>query len=574
MIVDARKLEANAILEADIAIVGAGAAGITLARVLANRSEKMNILLIEGGGERYDFKDQSKYFSGDEEHHPHHPPLDLYRRRMLGGTTSIWGGRCIPMEKSDFRERRELGRAGWPVSYDEVARFYPRALDFLEAGACEYTAGKALPGEASDLAPVSRKTGLVLDELERFSPPTNLGTRYRKDLETTPNIRVLVNATCTEIMTDSSGDKAEGLSLRAGDKSLTVKARKTVIAAGGIETPRLLLCSRRVRSNGLGNNSDQVGRNYMTHIVGDLGHISFSSAPDTLRIDYEKSHDDVWCRRLLLLDEKTRLDNGLHNFVLRPTIPAIHDPVHGSAILSAAFFAKRFLIPEYARRLSSMPAGETTTEWPLVAHAKNLVLGTPAFISFASFWARKRLIPRRRLPSLFLPSASGTYPLEFTVEELPNPDSRIKLIRETDPNGMNRLSVSWDVPTEFPAQLLKIYKLVAREAQAGGLGSVILTDKEEEQVLERCYAQGGHHMGTARMSSAASNGVVDPDLQVWGTRGLYVLGSAVFPTCGYANPTLTIVALALRLADHLAEATVKSTGRQYSQIVKSVEKVH
>ncbi len=574
MIVDARSLDSDAILQTDIAVVGSGAAGITLALELARRQVKADILLIEGGGEHYDFKDQSKYFSGDDVNHPHHPPLDLYRRRMLGGTTSIWGGRCIQMEQSDFLAQRSLGRAGWPVPYDEVARFYPRALKILEAGRSEYTAREAFPGEAFDLAPVKHKTGLVLDELERFSLPTDLGKRYRKELEAAPNIRILVHATCTEILTDASGNIAEGLSLCASGKSLTVRARKTVIAAGGLETPRLLLCSARVRKNGLGNGSDQVGRNYMTHIVGDLGQISFAAPPSRLKIDYEKSYDGVWCRRLILLDEKTRSDNGLPNFVLRPTIPAIHDPAHRSPILSAAFFAKRFLISEYARRLASMPPGETTTKWPLAAHARNLAFGAPELFKFASFWARKRLLPRRQLPSLFLPSASGTYPLEFTVEEMANANSRVMLSRESDPNGMNRLSVTWGVPDEFPAQLLKIYKLVAREADAGGLGKVTVSEKEQEQVLELCHAQGGHHIGTARMSSTPSSGVVDPNLQVWGTRGLYVLGSSVFPTCGFANPTLTIAALALRLAEHIAEESIGCAGSQTSRNARLTEKVY
>jgi hypothetical protein len=145
-----------------------------------------------------------------------------------------------------------------------------------------------------------------------------------------------------------------------------------------------------------------------------------------------------------------------------------------------------------------MPSGEIRTEWPLAAHARNLFLGAPELFSFTYDWTRKRLLPRRRLPSLFQPSASGSCPLEFTVEELPNPNSRIKLNRETDPNGMNRLSVTWGVPSEFPEKLLKIYEIVAREARKGGLGSVTLSEREKEQMLERCHAQGGHHIGTVQ----------------------------------------------------------------------------
>lgn len=159
------------------------------------------------------------------------------------------------------------------------------------------------------------------------------------------------------------------------------------------------------------------------------------------------------------------------------------------------------------------------------------------------------------------------------MEELADAGSRIQLGEDTDPNSMPGISVSWRVAPDFPEQLLKIYDTFERAARASGLGDVVVSETEQEQVLERCHSQGGHHIGTAHMSSTPSDGVVDGDLQVWVTRGLYVLGSAVFPTCGFANPTLTIVALALRLAERLAEVSLNSDRKQLLPIAGSLENV-
>lgn len=551
MIEDARRLEPGTRLAADVAIIGSGAAGVALALALARKSPRARVLLLEAGGKNHDIKEQSRHFAG-EVSDPRHPPLNLYRRRMLGGTTSVWGGRCIAMEPDDFAARPDLGRPGWPVSYPDIARYYARALELLEAGACAFDAAQALPDAPPGMGPVRPGTGLVVDRVERFSPPTNLGTRYAGELEAAPNIRVLLNAPCVEIVTTGSGGKVQGLVLRAGGNLLQAAARNIVIAAGGLETPRLMLWSARA---GRGWISPHLGRHYMTHYTGDLGHIRFAHPPERLQLGYAMSHDGIWCRRLLQLDQRTRRENGLVNFVLRPSIGAIHDPAHGNSILSAAFLTKRFLIPEYARRLASMPAEPGASAMPPVAlHLRNLATGMPGLLKFTGNWTRQRILPRRKLPSLFLPRANGVYPLEFNAEQIADPRSAVALSRERDPNGVPLLSVNWRMAPDFPERLLGIYDVMGRCLRASGLGEIVLTGAERNLAPERCQSQGGHHMGTARMSSAPGEGVVDPDLQVWGTPGLYVLGSAVFPTCGFANPTLTIVALALRLADRLAAA--------------------
>lgn len=564
MIESARSFDDGTLLDCDVAIVGAGAAGITLALGLMEKAPKLDVLLVEAGGRRFDFNAQTAYFAHERLEPDAHPPLELYRRRMLGGTTSVWGGRCIPLSPDDFLPRPEIGRNGWPIGYGDVAAHYPKALEILEGGKAEFTAGETFADASAGLS--REATGeLIADEIERFSPPTDLGKRYGERLASAARVRVLLDAPCVSLTTDESGLRSTGCLLRCGDNSLRVAARATVIAAGGLETPRLLLSSKDAKPNGLGNDHDQVGRTYMTHLFATLGLAKFDKSVGRRDLDYAKSHDGVWCRRMFRLSESARRRHHLPNFVLRPTIPAVADPAHGNAILSAVFFAKRFLVPEYARRLSAMPAdnsaGRQSGAHRLAAHAGNLVRGAPSLLRFTAFWAKNRWLAQRQIPSLFLESAEAAYPLEINLEQLPDPQSRVSLGNGLDPLGMQRLVVNWKPGGDFAAHIGAIYDAFGEAFRRAGLGTIVLPEEQREKIAGACEAQGGHHIGTARMSAEARGGVVDGNCEVWGTKGLFVAGSAVFPTSGFANPTLTISALALRLADHLAATVPASANR-------------
>jgi choline dehydrogenase-like flavoprotein len=552
MIEDARALADGQLVKCDIVIVGAGAAGLSLALAISRLRRDLDLIVVEAGGRSYDFRDQTRYFKAESIGPDAHPPLELYRRRMLGGTTSIWGGRCIPLSPDDFTPRPEINRTGWPIPHSEISKYYPAALDMLDGGLCEFDAQAAFPGTAGSLAPGARPTGLVLDQLERFSPPADLAQHYRAELETSANVRILLNAACTDIKTQDGAERASGVVLKCAGIEISIQAQSTVIAAGGLETTRLLLWSQRHAASAKGSDR-HLGNNYMTHLVADLGKLQFFGPRDALQLDYAKSRDGVWCRRLIQLDQAARRKHGLVNFVLRPSIPAIDDPAHGNAVLSASYFAKRFLIAEYARRLTSSDA--TQAEGParlLAKHGLNMLTGAPDLARFSAFWLRNRILARRKIPSLFLPSDDGCYPLEVNLEQLPESQSRLRLGSSLDPNGLPRLIVDWHPGAQSADQLIKLHNVVGDAMQKARIGRLTLNSSEPEEVLRQCQPQGGHHIGTTRMSSDPKSGVVNADLEMWNTKSLYVLGSSVFPTSGFANPTLTIVALALRLAERLA----------------------
>jgi choline dehydrogenase-like flavoprotein len=215
------------------------------------------------------------------------------------------------------------------------------------------------------------------------------------------------------------------------------------------------------------------------------------------------------------------------------------------------FFVRSLVIPaEYARSLTakhgSFPRLQAWRE-----HIGNIVADIPGLARFSSKWVTRRILAKRKLPSVFLYRRDGKYPLEFNAEQLPSWDSRVTLGGETDSLGMPRLVVQWRHQNAELDSICRAYRVLASAVARSGLGEVELEPDLLNSVQRALVPQGGHHIGTARMGDDASSGVVDPNGEVWGCHGLFVAGTAVLPTSGFANPTLTAVALAFRLAEYL-----------------------
>jgi choline dehydrogenase-like flavoprotein len=533
--------------EVDVAIVGAGAVGVALATRLAGRVGR--IALIEAGGPRYELDQQLNFFKADEVADRRHPPTQLNRRRMLGGTTSVWGGRCIPLDPDDFIPGP--GRSGWPVAFDEVAAHYPHALDFLDAGAPDFTISAALR-TPSGLLSHTTDSDVLLDRIERFSKPTNVWGKWGATLAKTEQVTVLHGAACTEILASPDGNRVLGLRLvTRSNKSLKVLAPIVVLACGGLETPRLLLASRSIRSCGLGNEHDLVGRFYMTHLVGSGGHLRLASPKAGRELDYATTSDGVYVRRLMLLSPAVRRREGLFNIVFRPDIPQIGDPSHRDSILSAMYLVKRFIIAEYARRLVADGDSCGVAGW--CEHVANVALGFPRLAGFGVDWMRRRTFAKRKLPSVFLVRPDGNYPLEFNAEQSPDSESRVLLGSDLCPNGIPRLAVRWRVTEGDLALICHAYQVLRTAFKSNGFGEIQLDPDMPERIRTSVVAQAGHHIGTVRMGQDARTGVVDRYGEVWETKGLFVAGAALFPTSGFANPTLSAVALAFYVAEHLLQ---------------------
>jgi choline dehydrogenase-like flavoprotein len=530
----------------EIAVVGAGAVGVAIASRLAAGFGR--IALIEAGGPKFEFGKQVEFFRAAEISDRRHPPTELNRRRMLGGTTSVWGGRCIPLDREDFLP--DEGRCGWPLTFDEVAAHIPAALEFLRAGRAEFSSALALPG--LPLSPESVDGDLRVDQVERFSEPTNVWKKWGAAFSRSSQVTVIHGAACANIITSAEGARVLGLELRTVlNRSHKILAPSVVLACGGLETPRLLLASRDRKSCGLGNDHDLVGRFYMTHFCGDVGRLRFAHPEIARKFDYGLTPDGVYARRLILLSPAARRREGIPNIVFRPTIPPIADAAHGDPVLSAMFVAKGLITPEYARRLlSQAPEGLSRSSiWR--DHGANIAFGIPNLCGFGVDWLKRRILATRKLPSVFLYRTDATYPLEFNAEQLPNPQSRVQLGAATDPFGVPRLIVQWGPHESEAASICRGYRVLAAAVSKIGLGEIALDPDLPNIMRSNLMPSVGHHIGTARIGQDARSGVVGPDCEVWGTRGLFVAGPAIFPSSGFANPTLTAVALAFRLAEHL-----------------------
>lgn len=535
MILDAHRDVLPAELQAGIVIVGSGAAGITLARELIGRGQ--DVLLLEAGGEAVRPESQDFYRTAAVSPVTHHLGHE-FRRRGWGGTTSLWGGRCIPLEPIDFEVRDWIPHSGWPIPYDAVARFYPAALSICDAGPDRFTADSRLFAATSP--------DLVLDRIERFSLPTDFGKRYRDALAAASDVRVLMNAPVVEIMTDPAGNATTGVEIIVGGQRRHVAAKTVVLAAGGLETTRLLLASRRARATGLGNERDLVGRFYQTHLEGNFGLLTL---PRDARIGYWQDPDGVYVRHYLQLAPAAQRRLQAGQVALRPHYPAIADPSHRNAILSAMYFAKSGLVPEYARIIAGAGGGvpERVRAGTIAAHLRNIVLGAPRIAWFGVDWLRHRSFATRKLPSVVLTHREGRYPVNLNAEQVPNPDSRLMLADETDAHGVPRLAIDWRL-SDTDRMLLSRGLTAISAAMPAGTGFEVA----DLSAAIESVTPISHHMGTARMADDPRTGVVDPNLELFGTKGVYVCGAAAFPTSGFANPTLTIVALALRLAERLA----------------------
>lgn len=548
MIGNAGSIVHGAIIEADVCIIGGGAAGISVALELLNTG--LRIVLLEAGGEEEDRHDQALY-EGEVADASLHSPLDKYRQRRFGGSTTIWGGRCVPLDPIDFEAREWISNSGWPICYREVAQYYPRANTICEAGRCSYQAEESVLGGMRPIVRDFDPVDFTTAHIERFSCPTDFGRRYRQQLASSVTTRVLLHANCTRLVASSDGARIEMAAVRTRDGNcFGVAATQFVLATGALEVVRLLLVSDDVHAAGIGNARGLVGRYYMSHIAGTIGTLRIDRPAEDVWQGYDRAEDGVYCRRRIALRESAQRRERIGNAVFRLHHPRIPDPRHRTGALSAIFLARRMISYEYAKRLESHEP-LTTRAW--LQHLANVGTDAPGVSRFLWHWLRDRVLAERKFPTVIIRPRTNLFSLDFNAEQVPNWNSHVRLIDQTDALGVPRLHVDWRYTDADVQTISSAFRLLQQDIALAGVGDLGLEPDEAniEAVVRRDGAYGGHHIGTARMGLDPTQGVVDGNCRVFGVNNLYIGGSAVFPTSGQANPTLTIVALAVRLARHI-----------------------
>jgi len=548
MIVDADTIEMNACLWADVCVVGGGAAGIALALALSGQG--LRIVLLESGRLRGHAPTQALYAGEVADERLHSPP-DKYRTRRMGGSTAIWGGRCVPFDPFDFDARSQVPDSGWPLSLADLLPFYPQANALAEAGRFSYDAEQALGPNAPPMIRGFASALVTTSSLERFSCPTDFGRRYARRLQLAGDLKVLLGANCTAVRLAAGALAVDEMEVRTlAGRQFRVAVRAAVIATGGLETARLLLASRDVAPAGIGNEHDVVGRYYMCHIAGNVGNLTFSGATRDVRHGYEITPEGVYCRRRLAVAGSEQQRRGLANAVARLHFPRITDPAHRNGVLSGLFLARRLISYEYGKRLND---GTPTTAMLYARHLLNVLADPLDTSAFLAHWVARRTLAQRKFPSVILRNRTNRFSLEVHGDQSPRADSRVTLTGKADALGMPQLRVDWRYSPQDIESIRRTLDLMAQEFERSGTGCLEYDPHTLEEDLLRFGAYGGHHIGTARMGSDPRKSVVDADCRVHSVGNLYVAGSAVFPTSSQANPTLTLIALSLRLGRHLAQ---------------------
>ncbi len=460
--VDSRRLDEGAVIEADVCVVGAGAAGIVLARALGDAGRRV-CLLESGGFERSE--PHQRLYRGERIGHPY-PPLERSRLRYFGGTTNHWAGWCRPPRAEDFAARAWIADSGWPIDLDALSPYLDDAQRICDLE----PEGFDLERWRSDEAPpLALDAGTFATLVTRFSPPTRFAGKFRDVLDRERSVHVYLHANVTGLVANAAGGHVERVTCQTLDgNAFAVDAPRVVLATGGIENARLLLASRGASRRGLGNGRDVVGRYFMDHFKHRVG---------------------------------------------------VFEPAHG---VSVDFYQR-------AQRDASVLKGVVGLTEPVLGREEI----TPAYFEF---WP---------LPS----DGAPRYRVDLRLDPSPNRDSRVRLDRVTDRLGMPRVMLDLRYGERESRTFVTAARLLREGLGDAGLGILRLDD--QGLAAARITATGFHHMGTTRMSDDPATGVVDRHCRVHGVDNLYVAGCSLF--AGYEGyPTMTLVALALRLADHLS----------------------
>jgi choline dehydrogenase-like flavoprotein len=535
--IDTRTLSKFNRVETEICIIGAGAAGVTLAREFVGT--RHDVCLIESGGLAPDEDTQSLY----ELSSIGYPVRQNFmsRARYFGGTSNLWAGRSMRLDPIDLAQREWVPDSGWPIDYAELEAWYPRAEQVLglpdrtqvDAGLGRLRAGQG--PERGLFRGADLKPHLAL----WARSPMRFRKAFRKALERSPNVRIYLNANVTEIEPDESGRHvrlvhAETLT----GQQLLISAKRYVLACGGLENARLLLLSRRRHPNGIGNEHDVVGRYFMEHPRAIVGTVHLSVPLSSSLVLGAPLPDGKVQVGIALTDEAQRRERLLNSYLaLEPQLSAIGR----QAYQSSANVVKVLTRTGYAGKRSDV----FRVRLPEVRDLAYLL--TPKEVM--PHFIYRQYARLKALSHLFRKVSTLTI-INF-CEQMPRRDSRVYLATTRDRLGLNTLVLDWKIGDEETRSLRRLQHMLAVRVAREGLGEVKMMPADAAPE----YTDASHHIGTTRMSNDPRAGVVDRNARVHGMENLYIAGSSVFPTAGNANPTLTLVALALRLADHFKRDT-------------------
>jgi choline dehydrogenase-like flavoprotein len=545
MIIDARSLEGERLADADILIIGAGAAGLAMALSLDGTSTR--VVILESGGETYERESQALYRGRSVG--LRYEPLDLCRVRILGGSTDKrgWAGWCKIFDEQDFAARDWVALSGWPIRKADLDPYYAKALETVWLPK-DLASRAAADARKPDCFPFA--DGVCVNDPIPLSTAPQLAGIWRDKLRSSKNVTIVLHANVTQVGLSPDGSMVGDVTFRSLEggpgRAATARGRDVVLATGGIENARLLLAWNALHGTRLGAGFDWVGRCFMDHPRLAWGQITGLADPSLLT-RYNPTHGAGQRRE------------GVP--------PPGAEPLFGAGIaLSPEVQARDAILGSRTWILPVSPQGER----PGGRELREMVL-----------WATRKRVPEdvwlrvgavlRDLPNAAsavvahlssIANLSKRWQFLTILEPEPNRDSRVLLDDAVDPLGLPRVKLDWRLTPLAARTLERTQARIVGSLKALGVSCDIVGPggPRANQTVD-APRWVWHHMGTTRMSEDPATGYVDRNLRAHGMENFYVVGSSVFPTCSTDMPTLSVIALAHRLAEHL-EAKARPTARE------------
>lgn len=488
----------------DVTIIGAGAAGISIADRL--RKSRLKVLIVEAGGLKYSENSQ-KFYEGEWINNVQGDYVKVKDRtksdrlRYFGGSTNHWAGRVRRFDKVDFETRDYISESGWPIKYDDLESFYVSAEKVLD-----------IEHEHHVLNEKNKKSEIFEHNYFSFSPPTRLGSKYFEDIRESHNIHLLLNTSL--VSQKLLDDKFVPVFKVQGDNTFQVESTNFILCNGGLESIRTMLLI-----DGQANLpfSEIIGKYYMGHAIYHPSTIFVNDSFPTekfqvryARFFHNESHE------ISSLFQKFRLKLGLRNTV----------SITDQRKIPQMFFHLSEK-SQYIHRLPNLGYTLHNSHTPDNQDLKFLQSEGSLSKKFKSFQLLNR------------------------GEQIPIRESYVSLLNNKDQNGNPQIKVNWKFSESDEKNIFYSNRLLNQHLKNCGWG--ILRDEVSRSAIPKSMWTGAHHLGGTRMGQDTKRSVVDSNLRVHGISNLFVASSSVFCTSGVANPTLTVTALALRLAEYLVQ---------------------
>lgn len=513
MHIDARKLAANSIVEGDICIIGTGPAGLSMAMDWMKTPYK--VILLEAGG--FDYDDKIQDMLAGVGTGQRYYPLRSTRLAQFGGTTGHWAGMCSLFDDIDFEKRDWVPDSEWPITRKDLDVYYERAHDPLKLGPYEYDLSY-WQKQAPNLNPFPLDEKVIWNKLWHLSGVASwkggMKQAYKDTIVKAANVHLYTYARVVKIMANEAVNSIQEVTIKnETGNTHTVRAKHFVLATGAIQNARMLLAANEQAKKGLGNDNDLVGRYFMEHL--------------------EVNTAEMW----LLKPFPTDLNNWNQTLMIWNELAIRKEVQREEKILNGTCG----LTPTNVARFSTSPMDAWQNEDPRKSGQQ---------------WFKTWDEAAEKAKTLNQGAITRSFTFQTRMEQSPNPNSRVTLSDKKDSFGIPLADLNWALTPLDKGSLRKINQIIAKEVGKAGIARIKLFDflvDENDDTFPKSTNAGWHHMGTTRMGDTPKKGVVDIHCQVHGINNLHVAGSGCYVTAGAVNPTLTLVAFALRLSDRLKE---------------------